>query len=458
MYAVIDLETTGGRADQDRITEIAVIIHDGSRVVDEFCTLVNPERPIPAFITDITGINDRMVSAAPKFYEVARQIVEITEGCIFVAHNVNFDYGFLREEFKRLAYNFERDKLCTVRLSRVLLPGLPSYSLGALCQRLGIPNHARHRAKGDADATVLLLELLLQRQPTLGKVQRSPRDPYTGIPEGISRGSLSRLPEDAGVYFFHDADGKALHVNASKNIRQAALKELLMLGKSALKAAPQFYGLADVTWELTGNELIALLRVQEEQLLLGIGNTTSGNKSSKKFAAHVYQDQRGYARVFVDKSQKGKVGFGEFATELDAKSAIEARLRRHQLCAVLGGLEVGSGPCSWHDHGNTPCKGACCGKESPEAYNQRLSAALQGLGLPYPTFFLLGEGRNQNEVSVVGLEQGEVLGFAFFDASQGWEDADQIKSLLRPLKCPEPAKGVVKHYLSQNRLTKLVPF
>ena len=161
MYSIIDIETTGGSPKTEKITEIAVFIHDGINVVDEFCTLVNPEKRIPGFITGITGISDEMVAGAPKFYEVARKIVEITENKIFVAHNAAFDYGFICEEFRQLGFAYERNKLCTVKLSRKLIPGFRSYSLGKLCSELNIRITNRHRARGDALATVKLFEILL---------------------------------------------------------------------------------------------------------------------------------------------------------------------------------------------------------------------------------------------------------------------------------------------------------
>lgn len=163
MFAVVDIETSGGRAQVDKITEIAIYIHDGRRVVDEFTTLINPEVSIPPFITNLTGINNQMVANAPKFYEVAKKIVLLTEGKLFVAHNAQFDYGFIQAEFKRLGYDYQRNTLCTVKMSRKIIPGLKSYSLGNLCQSVGIPINNRHRAAGDALATIKLLDLLLEK-------------------------------------------------------------------------------------------------------------------------------------------------------------------------------------------------------------------------------------------------------------------------------------------------------
>ncbi len=146
MFAVIDIETTGGSPKSDKITEIAIYIHDGLQIVDEFVTLVNPEIRIPYFITGLTGITNEMVADAPRFFEIARKVVEMTEGNVFVAHNVNFDYSFLRQEFKSLGFEYNRKTLDTIRLARQVVPGLKSYSLGKLCDSLSIPLNGRHRA------------------------------------------------------------------------------------------------------------------------------------------------------------------------------------------------------------------------------------------------------------------------------------------------------------------------
>ncbi|MEM7041081.1 MAG: exonuclease domain-containing protein, partial [Bacteroidota bacterium] len=263
MFAIIDLETTGGSAVRDKITEVAIVLHDGKRKVREFSTLVNPECPIPNYITDITGIDDAMVANAPKFYEIAREIVELTQNCVFVAHNVNFDYGFLREEFRRLAYEYNRETLCTVRTSRKLIPGLRSYSLGKLCATLGITIEARHRAMGDAAATVILFEKLLAIDPNLGgKHRQKARDPWLGIPPSVDRESLRNLPEGAGLYFFHDEHGEILHADTSSNIRRTVLKQLRALNQKRKKSQTfSASAITEVTCELTGSELLARLQL-----------------------------------------------------------------------------------------------------------------------------------------------------------------------------------------------------
>lgn len=162
MYAIIDIETTGGSFRTGKITEIAILQFNGYEVTDKFVTLINPEIPIPWFIKNLTGIDDKMVAAAPKFSEVAQKIAEFTENRIFVAHNINFDFNFVKQEFHYLGHGFDRKKICTVKLSRKVIPDLPSYSLGKLCKSLEIELFDRHRAEGDAQATALLMRKLLQ--------------------------------------------------------------------------------------------------------------------------------------------------------------------------------------------------------------------------------------------------------------------------------------------------------
>jgi len=176
LYAIIDIETTGQASAIGKITEIAIFVHNGFEITDSFSSLINPECFIPGFITNLTGIDNEMVKKAPKFYEVARKIVEITQDKVFVAHNVSFDYKFIQEEFKRLGYDYQRKTMCTVRMGRKFLPGHRSYSLGRICSELGISINGRHRAAGDALATVKLFEMILAR-----KAQKEAKQPTTQL-------------------------------------------------------------------------------------------------------------------------------------------------------------------------------------------------------------------------------------------------------------------------------------
>jgi DNA polymerase-3 subunit epsilon len=162
VYAIVDIETTGGHADSNGITEIAIYVYDGEKVIDEFVSLINPESYIPAFISGYTGITNEMVENAPIFEDVAEQVHQLLKDNIFVAHNVNFDYSFIKHQLQGCGYELDTKKLCTVRLSRKVFPGYKSYSLGNICGSLNIPISDRHRAAGDAKATVILFEQILK--------------------------------------------------------------------------------------------------------------------------------------------------------------------------------------------------------------------------------------------------------------------------------------------------------
>ena len=252
-YSIVDIETTGG----DKITEISILIFDGEKVVDEFTSLVNPECSIPKYITSLTGIDDRMVRPAPKFYEIAKKILEITENTIFVAHSVNFDYNILQKEFKSLGARFQRKKLCTVRLSRKILPGLPSYSLGKLCTSLSIPLSNRHRAKGDADATVLLFGLLLARDTSdvIGS-SLHPRSREATLPPLLPKDVIDNLPEREGVYYFRNSDNEVLYIGKAINIKKRVLSHFYDKSKREINLC---LATVNITYTETGSELLALL-------------------------------------------------------------------------------------------------------------------------------------------------------------------------------------------------------
>ena len=203
MYSVVDIETTGNGPKGQKITEISIFNFDGNQIIDEFTSLVNPEQKIPHFITNLTGITEAMVRTAPKFYEIAKKVEEFTKDTIFVAHNVNFDYNIIRDEFKSLGFNFKRKKLCTVRLTRKIIPGLPSYSLGNICESEGIKIADRHRAKGDAEATVELFRRLIKRDTnfTINSFL-NPRSREATLPPLVDKQVVDKLPETHGIYYF----------------------------------------------------------------------------------------------------------------------------------------------------------------------------------------------------------------------------------------------------------------
>lgn len=257
MYAILDIETTGGKFNEEGITEIAIYKFDGLEVVDQFISLINPERPIQEFVAKLTGINNKMLRNAPKFYEVAKRIIEITTDCILVAHNTAFDYRILSTEFDRLGYDFNRNTLCTVELSQKLILNQPSYSLGKLSRSLGIPISDRHRASGDALATVQLFKLLLAKDIAKNIIQNSVKYFDRRLQKQKLRKLIDETPADLGLFFIHDDNGKVIYIGRGKNVKAELNNLFLKETKRAIRIQNRA---TSITFEKSGNELFMRLK------------------------------------------------------------------------------------------------------------------------------------------------------------------------------------------------------
>ncbi len=257
MYAILDIETTGGKFNEEGITEIAIYRFDGHQVIDQFISLVNPERPIDNYVVKLTGINNKMLRNAPKFYEIAKRIIEISKDAIIVAHNTTFDYRILRTEFKRLGFDFQRNTLCTVDLSKNLIPDQPSYSLGKLCKNLGIPVSNRHRASGDALATVQLFKLLMEKDVDKTILEQTTKYIDKRNIKKKKLKILESLPECQGVFYVHNEQGNIIFIGKGKNIRSQVNKLFL---KDTNRAKNINKRVHSVSYEETGNQLFTRLK------------------------------------------------------------------------------------------------------------------------------------------------------------------------------------------------------
>jgi DNA polymerase-3 subunit epsilon len=451
VFAIIDIETTGGSPKSDKITEIAIYIHDGLQIVDEFVTLVNPEIRIPYFITGLTGITNEMVADAPRFFEIARKVVEMTEGNVFVAHNVNFDYSFLRQEFKSLGFEYNRKTLDTIRLARQVVPGLKSYSLGKLCDSLSIPLNGRHRAGGDALATVRLLEELLNRdrKNVAAKILK-PGYPE-GLNEHLSKKKLDRLPEETGVYYFWDERGELIYIGKSKNIRTRVFQHLH--NQTTQKAMEMRDRIAEITWELTGNELIALLLESDEIKKLKPIYNRAQRRNIWNFALFTYTDHQGYIRFSIGKTEGENPPVCTFTSKREGRDLLADWVQQYQLCPKLAGLYESGGACFHRGIGE--CRGACTGEESADDYNQRAKLLLDRFEYEHDDFLILDQGRKPEEVAVVCIEHGQYRGFGFTSAeNEGNPD------VLRDSICFYPDNrdihSLIRLYLRKNKV-KIIP-
>ena len=295
MYSVVDIETTGNGYKGQKITEISVLVFDGKKIINEFTSLVNPEQNIPAFITNLTGITDAMVRSAPKFYEIAKKVEEITKDTIFVAHNVNFDYNIIRDEFKSLGFDFKRKKLCTFRLSRKIIPGLSSYSLGNICTAEGIEIVARHRAKGDAEATVELFRRLIERDDnfTINSFL-NPKSRQATLPPLLDKKVVDNLPEKHGVYYFQNLQKEIIYIGKANNIKQRVISHFYDKKK---KEITMCFETANITYEETGSELLALLKESDEIKHFYPKFNRAQRRASEAVGLFSYEDQKGIVHL-----------------------------------------------------------------------------------------------------------------------------------------------------------------
>ena len=456
-YAVIDIETTGGRSNRDRITEIAVVVHDGSRVLETFESLINPECPIPYNITRITGIDDAMVEDAPKFYEVAKEIVRITEGAVFVAHNVRFDYGFIREEFKRLGYSYSRKQLCTVRLSRQAFPGLPSYSLGNLIKHFNIKTDDRHRAMADTKATVEIFEKIMGIETGEDTVQNlvnmGIRESL--LPKNWTIETIHALPDECGVYYMHDQFGNCVYVGKSINIRKRIAQHFAEKSDKSAKLQNLVH---DITYELTGSELAALLLESHE--IKRLMPTVNRAQRSKHFpyAVYMFENEQGYicfdAVKMTAKMRKQYHVIGDFPKLMKAKNRLNYAVRKFDLCDKYCGLDKSSTACfKYHLR---QCKGACKFDETPEEYNERARQASDTMGVVFEEdFFIIDKGRDEDEQLVVLVQNGEYQGFGYI-AKDDMQTHEDLFECIKSYDCNPENKRIIARFLADKGKVRIV--
>ena len=447
-YAIVDIETTGGSPKNSKITEIAVYKHNGKEVIDEFITLVNPEVTIPPFIVQLTGISDHMVKEAPKFYEIAKKIVEFTEDCVFVAHNVAFDYGILRAEFRSLGYDYRRPHLCTVRASRYVLPGHDSYSLGKLSRALGIELIGRHRAGGDAFATAKLFTLLIEKDAnelsTFIQKELNPKKLHPNLDVNV----LDEIPNKIGVYKFYNDANQLIYIGKSIHIKKRIDQHL---GNHKTKKAIQMQQeIARIEYELTGSELIALLKESELIKYHSPIYNRSLRRNSFPYGLYDYMDENGYIRLTVARvSQMQAIPLTSFITKREGTAYLERIVQDYNLCTKLCGLYKSNGACFQYTIKN--CSGACVQDENAASYNRRCQKLVDELSLNSATFFIVDKGRNKSEKSLVYVKNGSIIGVGYAPFHFRSAPAHTWQNHVDFIKEDRDAKTILKLFLRKNK-------
>ena len=456
MYAIVDIETTGGYAENHRVTEIAIYHHDGMQITDHYKTLINPGRKIPHFITGLTGINYEMVKEAPTFADVAGELMGWLKDRVFVAHNAHFDYSFLKKEFEDTGLNWTCKKLCTVRLSRKIIPGLDSYGLGRLAESLGISIPDRHRAGGDAFATARIFDILLKRDQD-GVIAKALRrnSGETILPPNLPKEEYDKLPARPGVYYFLDARGHVIYVGKAINIKKRIAGhftgEAREWNRSNIRNE-----IRHITYELTGSELIALILEAQEIRRLWPKYNLAQKYRVEEWGVYDYEDRNGYLRFCVNVVSRGTRPLITFSNKGDAWNFMWEKVKSNDLCPKLSGLQLAKGLCFSHQSGT--CKGACQGVETPRKYNKRVQQAVDSFFDKGKTVAILGKGRSVDERSVVLVENGNFQGFGFFGDDVVIGDLDAARTLIKPAKENRIVQNLINSFLQNPRGAEVVSF
>ncbi|MCM5661845.1 exonuclease domain-containing protein [Galbibacter mesophilus] len=454
-FAIIDVETTGLGGSGQKITEIAIVVHDGKKIIDEYQTLVNPQSLITNYVVSLTGIDNDMVATAPTFKEIAQEVLRVTTDCVFVAHNVNFDYNVVRNEFKNIGIDFSRKKLCTVRLSRKLYPGLRSYSLGKLCSYLDIPLFNRHRAKGDTDATVILFEKLLEKDENNEiKKQLKGKNNEASLPALLSKETYDALPEKPGVYYFKDINGQIIYVGKAINIKKRVLSHFY--DKKA-KEVSLCRETSHIDFEESGSELVALL-MESAAIKHHFPKFNRAQKlTNKGFGIVAYKNRKGIIQLAFNKLSLVSNPLAVFYSVNECTSFLEDLAERFDLCPKYTQLiPVGSatGRCNHYKLSN--CKGICESKESIEEYNSRVNAAIESLTIRNQSFAIITKGKTIKEKAIVLVEEGLYKGYGFIENDTAVTSFEEFKNFISLQKNNSDVIRIVEQYLLQNENAEVV--
>ncbi|MFT6166916.1 MAG: DNA polymerase-3 subunit epsilon [Vicingaceae bacterium] len=455
MYAIVDIETTGGSATRSRITEIAIYKHNGQNIVDEYQTLINPCQDIPYNITKLTGIDNELVANAPLFFDVAQEIDNFMEGCVFVAHNVNFDYSFLKAEFDRIGLSFRRKKLCTVRLSRKLLPGKFSYSLGKLCASEGIPLNNAHRAAADAKATAILFTQLLKIDKE-GYIEKAlnPLSLEGLMPPNMPKEDFIALPNKRGIYYMLNEKKEVIYIGKAKDIKKRVHSHFS--GNTNTKSKYHFVkNIYGIDFKVIPNTLLVdIIEATEIKKHWPIHNR-SYKRITLNYGLYQYTDRNGYERFNSGRCGKHDKPIKSFKSLVELKDFLKEMIEDYNLCPRLSGLQpISSGKCNYVEE--LDCRGACEGNEEIATYNLRVLQAVEEKVNRNTTYVLREESAERAEQAVILVEKGRYKGYGKVPLSIDLMNVELLKNQINTAYDDQDMSIIVHAWLKKSKPENVV--
>lgn len=446
MYAVLDIEATGGQKGEEDIIEIAIYRFDGKEITDQMISLVSPDRKIDPYVQKLTRITHKMVRTAPKFHELAKRIIEITEGSILVGHNVEFDYRMLKQEFKKLGYTYYRETIDTVPLSKKYFPNASSYSLGKLSKELGIPVSDRHRASGDARATIELFKLLLEKdsEKNISK--------FIVEPQKSSNRFASYyldLPNTIGLFYFLDKNNKVIYLSRTTNISQSVRK--VLTGKTGLSNQIRL-NFKSVRHEVTGNELIS--RIKEVHEIRKLKPRFNSRTLNYPYGL-VLEEKNGYKTLRIKNiNSTHELPIARMENLRVARRLHSLINEEFELCPKLNGVTPSDQDCLSYKVGE--CYGACEGVETTEEYNQRFDEFLNKISLENKNFLIIAPGRKRSEQAFIWVYENQCQGYGYFEYHHQIKNIERIKERMTPLKEDAILQSIVKGFLFSEKYNELI--
>jgi DNA polymerase III subunit epsilon len=447
LYAIVDIETTGGYAAANGITEIAVFITDGKKILERFHTLLNPVYTIPKYVVALTGITNEMVEYERPFGSIAYELFELLNDKVFVAHNVNFDYSFVKYHLAQSGYDLNCKKLCTVRLGRKIIKESPGYGLGKICKHLGIEIEERHRATGDAMATVQLFHYLLKCD-TNGHVQTmlKAKSKEQFLPPNISDQVIKKLPHQPGVYYFHDKKGKVIYVGKAKSLAKR-INSHFSNNKPNRQKQEFIKKIYNISYKTTATELMAFILESIEIRKLWPEQNRSQKKFEQAYGLYSFEDRKGYMRLGIEKKKKNIKPLYTFNLLAEGHNLLRKLMYQFELCPKLCFLQSENVPCQLL--AERKCHGACEQIESAKEYNKRVQECINHLDNELPSFALIDFGLQQQEQSCILMEKGRFYGMGYLPADITISTIDELKSRLTPYSENDYIRGLVYQHAAR---------
>lgn len=454
MYAIVDIETTGGYAAANGITEIAVRITDGSKIISSYDSLVNPVYSIPNYVQSLTGITNEMVCNEKVISEIAQTLYELLHDKIFVAHNVNFDYSFIKYHLSQSGYDLNCKKLCTIRYGRKIIPGLKSYGLGNFCRAIGINIENRHRAGGDADATAVLFHHLLKNdRENHIEILLKGKSKEQSIPPNLPIDQINKLPGKPGVYYFHNIKGKIIYVGKAKNLNKRVSSHFTNNKPNKQKQA-FLNQIHNITFQECATELMAFILECAEIKKLWPEQNRSMKRFEHAYALYAFNDNYGYTRLAIDKKKTNLNPLYTFNLLTEGHNLLRKLGIQFKLCPKLCYLQHYDVECAGKK--DNRCSGACDKIEPVKEYNFRVKNCIEYLNTHLPSFALKDKGIGPDQVSYILIEKGRFYGMGCLPERNNFSSIALLKDHLTQYAENDYIRTLVYNYANKFPEKKMI--